>query len=58
MYNIDVLEYKGDYIVIDPNGSGFHLKYNGLQVYYLDYTLKEALKLFKKHIKEVKKKGS
>lgn len=55
MYNIDVLEYKGDYIVIDSSGSGFHLKYKGLKVFYIDYTLKEALKLFKKHIKEVKK---
>lgn len=49
---INIKEYKDGFIIVDRNGNNIILKYKGFKMRYIDYTLKESLKLFKQSIKE------
>lgn len=51
MYNIDVVNYKNDFIMIDKDGAGVRLKYKNFSKRFIGYTLEEALNIFKEDIK-------
>lgn len=51
MYNIDVVNYKNDFITIDKDGAGVRLKYKNFSKRFIGYTLEEALNIFKEDIK-------
>ena len=54
MYDLELVEYKDDFIVIDKSSvNSFSFKFKSVKMFYIGYTVNQALKEFKKHLKGV-----